>query len=113
MEIFIFWTSFSIIAGVIAKHKGRSGIGFFLLAVILSPLIGVIAALVAEPNVARVEQDDIRLERSKRCPFCSEIIKREARVCRYCGRELGPPQTEITNLRGIANSVVAQSKGMN
>ena len=51
MEIFILWLFFSIIAGVIAGHKGRSGIGFFFLSVVLSPLVGVIAALVAQPNV--------------------------------------------------------------
>jgi hypothetical protein len=121
MEIIIIWISLSLIAAVIAKNKGRSGIGFLLLALILSPLIGVIAALVANPNVARVEQDNIRLERGKRCPFCAEIIKRQAVVCRYCGRELnskenprsGSAQTEVTNLRIILDSVIAQTKGMN
>jgi hypothetical protein len=27
-------------------------------------------------------------EATKQYPFCAEVIKQEAKVCRYCGREL-------------------------
>ncbi len=30
---------------------------------------------------------------TKKCPFCDETIKKGARVCRFCGRDLVPPLT--------------------
>ncbi len=49
MEIFIFWIILSAVAGIIANSKGRSWAGYFFLALFLSPLIGIVAAIVAKP----------------------------------------------------------------
>jgi len=96
MELFLFWIAFSVIAGAIAANKGRSAFGFFLLAVILSPLIGIICALIARPNTGRVESEMLEKYTMRRCPYCAELVRFEAVKCRFCQSELAPMQRPLT-----------------
>ena len=43
MELILFWLILSVLAGVYAGSKGRSGFGWFCFSFFLSPLIGFIA----------------------------------------------------------------------
>ena len=88
MELVIFWFILSCVVGVIAGNNGRFGFGYFLLSIVLSPLIGVLCALAAGKNVARLEQDQINDGSKRRCPYCEEIVRVEAVKCRHCGSAL-------------------------
>ena len=77
---------------------GRSGWWWFIA---LIPLIGWIVLLLymvedgnpgqnqygANPKEATTEKNKIVSEGMKECPECAEIVKKEARVCRFCGYE--------------------------
>lgn len=55
MEIIFIWFVLAVLVGVFADTRGRSGIGFFLLALVLSPLLVFIILLVIR-NVAEEER---------------------------------------------------------
>jgi len=96
MEWLILWIGLSVIAAVIAANKGRSAIGFFFLAILLSPIIGILAAFIVQPNTARIEDDKLAGGETRRCQHCAEIVRSEARICKHCGRELVPLETNHT-----------------
>ena len=83
MTFFVFWIFLSILVGAYASSKKRSGIGWFFLSLIISPLISFIIVLVAGSPQGTL----------KKCPKCAEEVKVEAQVCRFCGFEF--PQKEM------------------
>jgi hypothetical protein len=97
MVVFI-WIALSVVVGIAGSARGRSGFGWFLIALIFSPLIGLIAVLVL-PNL-KIEQKakadfDQLLKTHVKCPDCAELVKAEASVCKHCGCKLIPQKVDL------------------
>lgn len=50
--------------------------------------VALVHVLMTPGNVAKAEARKIEKNESRRCPFCAELIRPEAIVCRFCSRDL-------------------------
>lgn len=73
----LFFALSGFAGAIIAARKGRNPLVWFLLCAIAPLVIAVIILLPPLPNAGY----------TRKCPFCSEIIKEDAKLCKHCGRE--------------------------
>lgn len=76
-----------LIPAAIAQSKGRSFFGFWVYGALLF-IVALPHALLAKTNVSAVEARQLSDGAHRKCPHCAEVIKQEAKVCRFCGRDV-------------------------
>jgi hypothetical protein len=76
MVVVIAWFVLSIFLGLLAGSRGRNQLGWFLLSLLISPLLALVGLMVLpEGGLAHRR-------------FCKESVKPDAVVCKHCGRDL-------------------------
>jgi membrane-associated protease RseP (regulator of RpoE activity) len=95
MEILVIIVCVGLIPAAIAQSKGRDFLGWWIYGSALF-IVALPHSLLIKKDTQRIEREQLQSGNARKCPFCAEIIKIEARVCRFCGRDL-PPDDAVGN----------------
>jgi hypothetical protein len=84
MEVFKIAIIIGLIPAIIARNKGKNFMLWWFYGAMLF-IVALTHSLLIKPANQNVEQKPAS-ERMKKCSYCAEFIKPEAKVCQYCGR---------------------------
>lgn len=92
MEGWLIWIIvWGVVCAAVAKERSGETIGGFVLGALLGPL-GLLIAFVHRGDRKKVDKMQ-RRQGLVQCPHCAEFIRPEAKVCRYCSRDVTPTVT--------------------
>ncbi len=90
MTVFIFWFLFAVATGIYANGRGRSGIGWFVLSMLITPILGLLFCAVSKNLAAPISQPADGASTHRKCPACCEWVLPMAVVCKHCSQPLTP-----------------------
>ncbi|MBX3610999.1 MAG: hypothetical protein KF871_14000 [Hydrogenophaga sp.] len=90
--LMFFWVLFAVAVGINASNRGRSGVGWFFLSLLISPLLGLLFVAVSKDLSSKPGATPSAPSAAThvKCPACAEWVLPEAKVCKHCGSQLTP-----------------------
>ena len=96
MEFVVGWLLLAVLVALLADSRGRSGVGFFFLSALLSPLLGLIVVLVTKNPKDEAEKEALRRENHER--ELESIKAIAAAAAKPAAPALGPqPATSVAD----------------
>jgi hypothetical protein len=107
VEILILAVLIGLIPGAIASSKGHSFVAWWFFGAALF-IVALPCALMLGKDTQALEARALAGGQDRKCPHCAEIIKQEAKVCRFCGRDV----PEASYQAGMSSAAeIAQASG--
>lgn len=111
--LIVLWIALAVAVGAAASAKGRSFLGWMLLSLAISPLLGAIGLILFGDAKSNGPEGSSQTHGQaegigrRKCPFCAELIQKEAIVCPFCKRDV--PQDPSVSREFLAlNSELGQ-----
>ena len=96
--VMLLWGLVWIIIGRwIAKRKGRWTTNIVVALFLVGPL-AIVYLLFARRDQDALDEVLVEDGKRMRCPYCANVIRTEAIVCSFCGRDMEKPDQEETNV---------------
>ena len=108
MEFFMIAVLLGLIPATIAKLKGKS-FGLWWLYGAALFIFALPHSIIMRATISDTENQQLA-DGLKKCPHCAELIKPDAKVCRYCGRDI--PQETVENADPIYYEVGSLGKNL-
>ncbi|RUW62137.1 hypothetical protein EOA16_10255 [Mesorhizobium sp. M7A.F.Ca.US.008.03.1.1] len=90
-----------MIVGIAANRRDRNGTGWFFLSLLISPILAGLLMIALGNGRPPAQYQRVQVVDAgppsktfgpiieKQCPDCAEMVKADARICRFCRHEFG------------------------